>query len=277
MHRSVLEDDDFVTWANENIVVLVGNSNGSGKHKTGDEPKDDAKKDDKKGVAMPEEEGKGDPPKDEEPKDDPKPEEGEEPAGPAADVPCTYYPGIKCSEHVKAVQDVRKPPEGCPEVPDWKGIPATFLIAPDGTVEECKEDRAPSSLQGAVEDLQKRLKLKPLPFKKYGTYVKAIEDGDAAVADGKWKAALAAYAKVDKDAKKLPGLAGRLVPKVEALNAKVVEAFAKAKEEGDDAAKMKAVKALRAEVSARLSTGALPVVADLDAWIKENAPQPAKK
>jgi hypothetical protein len=273
MHRSVLEDEDFIAWANENVVVLVGNGNGTGTHKTGakdDDAKGGKKDDDKKGIPRPE---------GEEP--DAKPEEGdskpEEPtAGPAADVDCTYYPGLKCAEHVKALQDVRKPPEGVPEIPEWKGIPATFLVGPEGTVEECNEDRAPSSLQNAVEDLQKRLKLKTVSFKKYEGYLKAMADGDAAVEAGKWKAALAAYAKVDKDAKKLPGLTVRLGKRLEAMNAKVLEAFGKAKEEADAAARLKAVKALRAEAGAKLaSAGALPVVADLDAWIKENA-APAK-
>jgi hypothetical protein len=155
MHRSVLEDEDFIAWANENIVVLVGNGNSTGVHKTGaekddDKGKDGKGKDDKKGIPRPEEEPA---PKDgETAPEENKPEEPT--AGPAADVDCTYYPGIKCAEHVKALQDVRKPTDGAPEVPEWKGIPATFLIGPDGTVEDCKEDRAPSGLQNAVEDFR---------------------------------------------------------------------------------------------------------------------------
>jgi hypothetical protein len=271
MHRSVLENEDFIAWANENVVVLVGNENGSGKHETG-EKSGDKKDDDKKGIAKPDEDGGGEPPK------EPAGETAPEPASsePAADVPCTYYPGIKCSEHVQACRDVRKPPEGgAPEIPEWKGIPASFLITPDGNVADCKADRAPSSLQKEIEELSKEKKLKTLAFKKYEGYLKAIADGDEAVEASKWKAALAAYAKVDKDAKKVPGVAARLPKRLEAMNAKVVEAFEKAKAEGDAAAKLKAVKALRADVAAKLSTGALPVVADLDAWIKENA-APAK-
>jgi hypothetical protein len=274
MHRSVLEDEDFIAWANENVVVLVGNSNGTGKHDTGKKDDDGGKKDDKKGMPLPEGEGDdGAPPPEGEGENKPEPP-GE--VGPAADVDCTYYPGIKCADHVRAVQDVRKPPEGLPEVPNWEGIPASFLIAADGTVEACQDDRAPSSLQNAIEDFQKKVKAKPLSFKKYGRYVEAMADGDQAVAQGKWKAALVAYAKVDKDGKKVPGLAGRLPGKLEALNAKVVEAFEQAKATEDAAARLKAVKALRAEVGQKLSTGALPVVADLDAWIKENGAPPKR-
>ena len=43
----------------------------------------------------------------------------------------------------------------------------------------------------------------------------------------------------------------------------------------DDATKLKNVKTLRADVGAKLSTGTLPVVADLDAFLKAAAP-PAK-
>ena len=295
MHRSVLEDEDFVAWANENVVIVVGNDNGTGVHKTG-EKKDDDGKGEKDGKGA--KDGKGDkedhgiappgplPPAapvraegDDEKKDGetPPPEEAAPAASGGADVDCTYYPGLKCSEHVKVLSEVRKPPEGVPEIPEWQGIPATFLVAPDGTVEVCKEDRAPSSLQNAVEDLQKRLKLKPVPFKKYEGYLKAMADGDAAVEAGTWKAALAAYAKVDKDAKKLPGLTSRLAKRLEAMNGKVAEAFAKAKEGGDAATCLKAVKTLRADAGAKLpSAGALPVLADLDAWLKENAAPPKK-
>jgi hypothetical protein len=64
---------------------------------------------------------------------------------------------------------------------------------------------------------------------------------------------------------------------VDALNERVVEAFAKARDdEGADLpARIKAVKALRAEVAAKFASGALPVVADLDAWIKDNPVPPA--
>ena len=43
----------------------------------------------------------------------------------------------------------------------------------------------------------------------------------------------------------------------------------------DDATKLKNVKALRAEVGQKLSTGFLAVVADMDTWIKEAAAKPA--
>jgi hypothetical protein len=275
MHRSVLEDEDFIEWANENIVVVVGNDNGSGKHE-GKKKDDDAKKDDdKKHMPAPDEE---------EPAEDGgegKKEEGEPaPDGrvsPAADVDCTYYPGIKCAEHVKVRQDIHTPPGEEPKIPEFKAIPASFLVGPEGTVKDVGDARATSSVKNAVEDLQKELKAKPLPFKKYEGYLKALDDGDKAAEEGKWKAALAAYGKIDKDSKKVPGLAGRLPKRLETLNAKVVEAFEKAKGEADAAAKVKAVKALRAEASAKLSSGPLPVVAEMDAWIKENPVPPAPK
>jgi hypothetical protein len=276
MHRSVLEDEDFIAWANQNVVVVVGNGNASGKHDVGD-----AKDDDEKGDAK---DGKKDDGKDDAKKDDGKGEgeateptgEGAPPAG-GGDVDCTYYPGLKCREHAAISSEVHAPKGDEPKIPDFQGVPASFLIGADGTVEECKEDRAPSSLQGAIEDFQKKLKAKPLPFKKYEGYLTAIGKGDEAVEAGKWKVALAEYAKVDKDGKKYPGLAARVGKRAEAMDAKVVEAFEKAKEEADAAARLKAVKALRAEVGAKLSTGNLPVVATIDAWLKENAATTAAK
>jgi hypothetical protein len=274
MHRSVLEDEDFIAWANQNIVVVVGNGNASGKHDTGEKDEGDekgSKKDD----------GKEDEAKDEDAKPEAETTEGEgdgaAPAAAAGDVDCTYYPGLKCREHAAISSEVHAPKGDEPKIPDFQGVPASFLIGPDGTVEDCKEDRAPSSLQNAVEDFQKKVKAKPMPFKKYEGYLTALEKGDAAVEAGKWKVALVEYAKVDKDRKKYPGLAARVDKRVEAMDAKVVEAFEKAKEEPDAAARLKAVKALRSEASARLSSGLLPVVATIDAWLKEAAATTAAK
>src|SRR5688500_18247776 len=137
MHRSVLEDEDFIAWANENVVVLVGNDNGTGKHKAA------AKKDDdKKNMPAPDEE----PAKESDEGEGGKKEE-EDPAtkggtGTAGDVDCTYYPGIKCSEHVKVNSEIHKPPADEPVIPEFKGIPASFLVGPEGTVKDVGDARA---------------------------------------------------------------------------------------------------------------------------------------
>src|SRR6058998_1710550 len=126
------------------------------------------------------------------------------------------------------------------------------MIGPDGTVEKDTSDREPKACMNGLIDFQKKFRLK-IPGKKFLTFVAAIADGDKAAEAGKWKDALAAYAKVDAEGKKLSSLQPEVKAKVDALNAKVADAFAKARDgDGDLAAKGKAVKALRAEVSARL-------------------------
>jgi hypothetical protein len=128
-------------------------------------------------------------------------------------------------------------------------------------------------IEEALTALQKRYEGKPLPLKKYEAYRKSLADGDKALEDGKWRAALAAYAKVDGDAKKLPdGMKARVAARLEAANGAIVAKFGELKDgDLDAAAKLKAVKALRAEVGTKFSTGTLACVAELDAWVKEQA------
>jgi hypothetical protein len=257
----VFEQPEFLQWAAENIVFLVGYEGKN--HKISWGSHGDAK-DGKDGDAK---DG------DEDRKDGKDGKTGERAKPKAREGECKLYPGITCEEHEKIAKDAKEG-EGGPKL-EFKGWPTSFVIAPDGTFEKHEKDRAVKDLIAGVEDFAKKSKLKP--SKKYQGYLAALEDGDKAVEAGKWKAAIAAYLKVDAVAKKMPSLAARLPARVETLNAKVADAFAKARDDEatDLAAKIKAIKALRAEVSAKLSSGALPVVADLDAWIKENPVPPA--
>jgi hypothetical protein len=253
----VFEDPEFLRWAAENVVFLVGYEGknhkiswGSGAAKKDGDGKDEkGEKDGKDG---------------DEPREKPKP---------GKDGECRLYPGLTCDEHEQVTKDAKEGVGG-PKL-EFRGWPSSFMVAPDGTFEKHDKDRSVKDLIAGVEDFAKKAKLKP--SKKYQGYLTALEDGDKAAEAGKWKAALAAYLKVDAVAKKMPSLAVRLPARVEALNAKVAEAFAKARDDeaADPAARMKAVKALRAEVSAKLSGGPLPVVAEIDEWIKANPVSPA--
>ena len=150
------------------------------------------------------------------------------------------------------------------------------MIAPDGkTFEPHTKDRAVKDLEDGVGDFEKKAKVHP--SKKYEGFLKALSDGDKAVADGKWKVAISAYLQIDAVAKKMPSLGGRLPAKLEALNDAVVTAFGKLKDDAatDLAAKVKAVKALRSDLGPKFATGTLPVVADIDAWLKANPPPAA--
>ena len=132
---------------------------------------------------------------------------------------------------------------------------------------------ASDALQDALIAFQKTYESKPVAFKKWDGYKKLLADGDKALADGKLKAALGPIAKVDADAKKLtPGLLELVKSKLAAVNEKAVAQLTEIKDGTlDDAAKLKAARALRAEVSAKFSSGNLPVLAELDAWLKETA------
>jgi hypothetical protein len=69
-----------------------------------------------------------------------------------------------------------------------------------------------------------------------------------------------------------PGLVDLVKAKASAINEKAVAQLTEVKDGTlDVAAKVKAVRALRAEVGQKLSTGNLAVLADIDAWLKENA------
>jgi hypothetical protein len=234
----VLEDDDFIAWANENVVIVVGHDGA-----TGD-------------------------------KEQHKPVETTDPKTKEKREICPLYDGLTCDEHKAIRRDASSPKDGFGKIDVPGGFPNTWMVGPDGVVERIdpKDQQVAKNVQDALVAFQKKYEGKPLPWKKYDAHRKSIADGDKALEEGKWKAALAAYAKVDADAKKLPkGFQERLKAKLDASNEKIAAKFAEIRDgEGDAAAKAKAVKALRAEVGAKFSTGNLAVVADLDAWIKEN-------
>jgi hypothetical protein len=233
----VLENDDFIAWANENCVCAVGHDGAVGG------------------------------------KEDHKPAKEVDPKTKAEREICPSYAGLTCEEHRAIAHECRSVPEGQGRIGESQGVPNHWVVYPDGKVEgiENKDAALPKTLIEVLTADQKKIDGKPIPMKKWDVYRKAFDDGDKAAADGKWKASLAAYAKVDADAKKLSkGILEKLEAKAKDLSDKVAAKFAELKDgEGDDATKLKAVKALRAEVGAKLSSGPLACVADLDTWIKE--------
>jgi hypothetical protein len=239
----VLEDDDFIAWANENVVIVLGHDGAVGD------------KEQHKPVEV----------------TDPKTKEKKE--------ICPLYDGLTCEEHKAIRRDAASPKDGLGKIDIPSGFPNTWMVGPDGTVEKIdpKDQQVAKNVEDALVAFQKKFEGKPLPWKKYDAHRKSISEGDKALEEGKWKAALAAYAKVDADAKKLPkGMLDRLKAKLDAANEKIVAKFAELRDgEGDAAAKAKSVKALRADVGAKFSTGALAVVAEMDTWIKESAAVPA--
>jgi len=235
----VLENKDFITWSGENCVVVCGHDGATGTNKPHDPVEEtDAKTKEKKSV-------------------------------------CPLYTGLTCEEHKAIRREVERPKDDVGKIEVPSGFPNSFMVGPDGKVEklEQKDAMAPGALQDALLAFQKTYEAKPITFKKWDGYRKLLADSDKALADGKLKAALGPIAKVDADAKKLtPGLLEVVKTKLAAVNEKAVAQLAEIKDGTlDVAAKLKAARALRAEVSAKLSSGNLPVLAELDAWLKETA------
>ena len=235
----MLDNEEFMTWSNENIVAVVGRDGAVGG------------------------------------KEDHKPVEEVDPKTKEKREVCPSYPGLTCEEHRAMRRTFANPPDGWGKIPPSDGVPNNWVVGPDGTVEkiENKDAFVVKTLIETLTTFQKKYEGKPVPLKKWDAYNKSFAEADKAVEDGKWKVALAAYAKVDADAKKLSkGLTEKLAAKATALNDRVAARFAEVKDGSDDAAtKLKAVKALRADVGQKLSTGPLAVVAELDAWLKEQA------
>lgn len=240
----MLENDDFVAWTNENCLCVVGHHGAV--HGEDHQPTDVT---------------------------DPKTKETKS--------VCPKYAGLTCAEHQAVQADAQNPKDGLGKITMPGGVPATFMVGPDGAVEQMEQAKSQVAKM-AIDELtafQKKYEGKAIPAKKYETYRKLFADGDAALEASRWKDALAALVKVDAEGKKLSkGLVEKVKAKADALDAKAKARFEELKGgDGDAAARLKAVKALRADVSAKLSTGYLPVLAELDAWIKEQAAVPAAK
>lgn len=230
----MLDNEDFVKFANENIICVVG-------HNDTGHP---AEIEDEKGNKTP---------------------------------GCPLYPGLSCKDHQAVNQQVMNPPEGCPKIELPNGVPNSWLVAPDGTVEriESADQQSAGKVQELAEALQKKAG-KAIGWKDYSKINDAFEDGAKAVESGDFKAALTAYAQVDKKAAKMPASVGeRLGKQVEALNAKIAGAFEALKGAQDPVQRDKDVKALKSKILTKLGGKALPVVADIDAWLKAN-PLPPK-
>ena len=259
MHRSVLEDPEFVTWANENVVVVVAHAHGS--HGMVD-------------VAKP---AKGDPKKqcslypgitceqhDQVLKDarlaDPKDDKGAKDDKPKKPSP--------------------KKKDAPPPPPQFKieGIPASFVILPDLSTVDHKSDREPGSCRAFLEEQQKKADEHPIPASKWADVKAAFAEVEKAFKASKWRATLEAIAKTQAVVGgALPkSYVDRVKEKVDAIDAKVAARLADAKKLKDPAAAAKAATALKAEVDVTLASGPLPVVAAIDEFLGADATSAVK-
>lgn len=230
----MLENEDFVKFANENVICVVGHN----------DTNHEAEVEDAKGKKSP---------------------------------GCALYPGLQCKQHQDIMGEVGRPPEGMPKIEMPNGVPNSWLVGPDGTVQQVSgaDQQSAGKVQELAEALQKTCG-KAIGWKDYGKLLESFEAGEKATGSGEWKAAITAYQAIEKKAGKMPASVGeRLTKRVDELNAKVVEAFEAVKAVEDAVQRDKDMKALKAKVAAKIGPKALPVLADIDAWLKAN-PAPAK-
>ena len=184
---------------------------------------------------------------------------------------CPLYHGMTCEEHRAIARECMSPAEGIPPVKNTGRMPNTWLVSPSGEVTafEPADQQSAGKIEEIITTAQKEAG-KHLTWKKYSKYRESFDAIDAALGEDKLKDALKALKKVEKDTKKLPdGMKAEVDKRVEALNAKAVEAFDALKEGDDVAAALKAANKLKNDVGARLKRGYLPVVEDIKAWLKE--------
>lgn len=184
---------------------------------------------------------------------------------------CPLYRGMSCEEHRAIPGECMSPPEGMPAVKSTNMMPNSWLVAPDGTVTQIEgaDQQSAGKIEELVMDRQKEAG-KHLTWKKYSKYLESLEAFDAALGKDELKDAIKALKKVEKDTKKLPeGMQAEVDKRVEAINAKAVEALEAIKADEDTAAAIKAANKLKTRVGSRLKRGYLPVVDEIKTWIKE--------
>jgi len=255
MHRSVLENEEFIAWANEHVVVLVGHGRGS--HGTVD-------------VVKP---AKGEPKKQ-----------------------CALYPGLTCEQHDQVTKDstgkddarddakpdgkAKKPAKKKEKAKDnekdappafpvlkFDGIPASFVVTPEGETEAHKSDREPGACRTRLEEGQKAFDEHPILASQWAAVKAAWTEVEKAAKATKGKATLEAVAATEAVVGgALPKVwAERVKAKVDAVDAKATAKLADLKKLKDPAAAQKAIEALRAELDVALAAGPLPVLARIDA------------
>ncbi|MHC5010875.1 MAG: hypothetical protein ACYTG6_08000 [Planctomycetota bacterium] len=226
----MLENDKFIKWANENILVVVG-------HTQADHEFEEVESEEGESVKQ-----------------------------------CLLYPGLTCDQHEAMARDPRSESGDLPTIEHKSGVPNSWLVSPTGEVREIdpQDQQQYKAIIELVEAWQDELG-NHLTLSKYEKYRELLAEGDAAIEAADWKAALKAYAKVERDARKLTeALLANLTARIEQLDAAIRESMEAIRDSGEDVAEqLKAARALDRQIAVRLKSGYLPVREDLAAFIKE--------
>src|SRR5262245_54267703 len=174
MHRSVLDDAEFITWANENAIILVPHPNKN--HGTID-------------VAKP---GKG---------------EAKKQCALYPGITCEEHiqafadaaekkADEKDAKDKKPAKKEEKPKAKKGDAPDLvrfdvTGFPSSFLIMPDGRFEKHGGDRQPASCKEGITAFQSKFDEHPIPFSRLADVRKAKDDLEKAMKASQWKQAYA--------------------------------------------------------------------------------------
>jgi len=230
IRRSLLADPAFASWANEHVVLVVGHS----------DPNHPA---DVEGA-------------------DGKPVAG-----------CPVYAGLLCEQHRQVDVDVEAGEDGRPRIAVGNDRPTAFLLSPSG---ESTRIAGSALYEGEMirektEAVQKAAGAL-VTRSQHQAFLAAFATVQTAAEEGRFKDALRAFQAIEKDAKKIPpSYAAEVAARREALDAVVLAAFARLRDDPalDETARLKKVVALRQEAGQRLTTGYLPAIAAIDAWIRD--------
>src|SRR5262245_18654358 len=179
MHRSVLENAEFITWASENAIILVPHPDKN--HGSVD-------------VAKP---AKG----------EPKKQCSLYPGLSCDEHVSAYADAAEPTADEKGDKD-KKPakadkPKKKGDVPDLvrfevKGFPVSYLLSPDGQFEVHKADREPAPCKDGILAFQAKFDEHPIPFSKLADVRKSKDALEKSMKASNWKAAYAALVAVDK-------------------------------------------------------------------------------
>lgn len=190
---------------------------------------------------------------------------------------CPLYPGMTCREHCDAAVDIESTRDDfLTTVPFIELCPNSWLVPPQGKPEQIaeKDQFVAKKVRAAAEAMQKKLG-DTVPVKAYWQILNLFKKGESAAEADAWNAALRAYAGVEALVGKPPASLRALVDaRVAEVEEYVRFAFEDATTVGQrdatpQAERVAAVRALLKASDVAVYGRKLPVVKDMQAWLKK--------